>query len=279
VVGSFAAFGIVYAALCAYAQRDMKLMIAYSSVSHLGFLVLAIFTFNAEGLSGSVLHMVNHGLSTGAVFALLAFLLDRYRTTQMSQYGGMMGRFPNFALLTFILCLASVGLPGLNNFVSEMLMLGGLFNADMPHSHHYTLAFIAAFSIFLSSWYIMTMLQRVFFSPLKEPPPADPESTVPPTDVSRREVFAFGSLAGLCLLLGLYPQPILDSLKTDVKALTLIGDGARARVKGEPVPQPPLAPVFSTVNPNPLPKDVQPKAAPKKGGGGKKAKGGGGEEE
>ncbi|MBA4188993.1 MAG: NADH-quinone oxidoreductase subunit N [Planctomycetaceae bacterium] len=254
VVGSLAAFGIVYAALCAYAQKDMKLMIAYSSVSHLGFLVLGIFAFNAEGLSGSVLHMVNHGLSTGAVFALLAFLLDRYRTTQISQYGGLMGRFPNFALLTFILCLASIGLPGLNNFVSEMLMLAGLFHADMPHSHHYTLSVIAAFSIFLSSWYIMTMLQKVFFSPLKEPHPAEPESATPPADVSRRELFAFGSLAGLCLILGLYPQPVLDSLKTDVSYLSHIGDGARARVKGEAIP-----PDVVELAP------VAPKSTPKKG--------------
>ncbi len=132
VIGSLAAFGIVYAALCAYDQKDIKLMIAYSSVSHLGFLVLGIFAFNAEGLSGAVLHMVNHGLSTGALFALLAFLIDRYRTTQVSQFGGLMGRFPNFALLTFVICLASIGLPGLNNFVSEMLMLAGLFDARQP---------------------------------------------------------------------------------------------------------------------------------------------------
>jgi len=255
VVGSLAAFGIVYAALCAYAQRDMKLMIAYSSVSHLGFLVLAIFAFNVEGLSGSVLHMVNHGLSTGAVFALLAFLIDRYRTTQISQYGGLMGRFPNFALLTFILCLASVGLPGLNNFVSEMLMLAGLFHADIPRSSGYTLAAIGAFSIFLSSWYIMTMLQRVFFSPLKEPFPVDPESATPPADVSRRELFAFGSLAGLCLLLGLYPQPILDTIRSDVQALTYIGNDARARVKGEPLP-------VEIIHESPL---VIPNSTPKKG--------------
>ncbi len=281
VVGSLAAFGIVYAALCAYAQKDMKLMIAYSSVSHLGFLVLAIFAFNAEGLSGSVLHMVNHGLSTGAVFALLAFLLDRYGTTQMGHYGGLMGRFPNFALLTFILCLASIGLPGLNNFVSEMLMLAGLFHADMPNSHHYTLATIATFSIFLSSWYIMTMLQKVFFNPLKEPLPAEPEPTAPVPDLSRRELFAFGSLAALCLLLGLYPQPILDSLKTDVRYLTHIGDGARARVKGEALP----AEVFvmtnpKNVDPNAGTKGGPPGVVPKKGGGkgGNKTKAGGGEE-
>src|SRR5207302_5372996 len=123
VIGTFAAFGIVYGALCAYAQHDLKRMIAYSSISHLGFLVLGLFAFNAEGLSGAVLHMVNHGISTGALFALLGFFVARYGTTDMRLYGGLMGRFPVFTLLTFVLCLASIGFPGLNNFVSEMLML------------------------------------------------------------------------------------------------------------------------------------------------------------
>lgn len=231
VVGTLAAFGIVYAALCAYAQKDMKQMAAYSSVSHLGFVVLAIFAFNTEGVAGSVLHMVNHGLSTGAVFALLAFLLDRYRTTSTTQFGGLMGRFPKFAVLVFVLCLASVGLPGLNNFVSEMLMLAGLFRADAPRNHHYALAGIAAFSIFLSSWYIMTMLQRVFFSPHKEPP-----TDTPPADLTSRELVAFGSLAALCLVLGVYPQPVLETMKADVGIVTRIGDEARVRVYGEPKP-------------------------------------------
>src|SRR5262245_3511137 len=131
-IGSLAAFGIVYGALCAYAQRDMKLLVAYSSISHLGFLVLGLFAFNREGTSGAVLHMINHGVSTGALFALLSFFLARYRTTDMRPFGGLMGRFPKFAFLTFVLCLASIGLPGLNNFVSEMLMLGRLFDARTP---------------------------------------------------------------------------------------------------------------------------------------------------
>ena len=239
VVGTFAAFGIVYAALCAYDQKDIKLVIAYSSVSHLGFLVLGIFAFNAEGLSGAALHMVNHGLSTGALFAMLGFLHDRYGTTQTARYGGLMRRYPNFAVLAFVLCLASIGLPGLNNFVSEMLMLAGLYDTGNPRIHHIGLAIVAAIGILLSAWYMLTMMQKVFFNPMKEPFP----STAP--DVSRREFAAFGSLAGLCLLLGLYPQPILETVKWDAQQLSTIGTMARERVTGTigPLGPPPQLPV------------------------------------
>ena len=262
VIGSLAAFGIVYAALCAYASKDMKMVIAYSSVSHLGFLVLGLFAFNKEGLSGAVLHMVNHGLSTGAMFAALGFLMDRYRTTDMAKFGGLMGRFPTFAVLTFVLCLASIGLPGLNNFVSEMLMMAGLFDARNPGVNRLGLAVIAAVGIFLSAWYTLTMVKRVFFNPLKEPESVTPET--PLQDVSRREFFAFGSLAGLCLLLGLLPQPILDSMAADVRVLSHIGDAARARALGVPFvsDEPPIPPPDANVNP--------------KGPGGAKGPGGGG---
>ncbi|HSQ58235.1 MAG TPA: NADH-quinone oxidoreductase subunit M [Gemmata sp.] len=242
-VGTFAAFGIVYAAFCAYDQKDMKLLIAYSSVSHLGIVVLAIFAFNSEGISGAALHMVNHGLSTGALFAVLAFLLDRYRTTQTSQYSGLMGRFPNYALLVFAVTLASIGLPGFNNFVSEMLMLAGLFDARNPGIHQLGLAVIGAFAILLSAWYMLTMLQKVFFNPPKTPEPI--EAPAPPRDLNRREWFAFGSLAALCLLIGLVPQPILDSMRWDVRQMEIIGDRARERVRGVADPK---AAVASTRN-------------------------------
>ncbi|MBP3954278.1 NADH-quinone oxidoreductase subunit M [Gemmata sp. G18] len=277
-IGGFAAFGIVYAALCAYASKDIKMVIAYSSVSHLGFLVLGLFAFNKEGLSGAVLHMVNHGLSTGALFAALAFLVDRYKTTEIAKFGGLMGRYPNYAVLVFVLCLASVGLPGLNNFVSEMLMLGGLFDARNPGVHRLGLAVIAAFGVFLSAWYTFTMLQKVFFNPSKEP------ELVPGAaahDVSRREFFAFGSLAGLCLVLGLFPLPLLDTMKQDVRVLSIIGDTARARVQGVPYvyidEQPPLPPAPIA----PIDIDKGGKGAPPLGGGkgaippGGGAKGGG----
>jgi NADH-quinone oxidoreductase subunit M len=263
-VGTLAAFGIVYGALCAYAQRDMKLMIAYSSLSHLGFLVLGLFAFNAEGLAGATLHMVNHGISTGALFALVGFFLDRYRTTDMRQFGGLIGRFPRMAFLTFVLCLASIGLPGLNNFVSEMLMLAGLYDARNPGVHRLGLAVVAAFGILLSAWYILTMLQRVFFNPLREPPPAGAE---PPKDLSQRELFAYGTLAAVCLALGLFPQVILGSMKADVAVLSWIGDEARGRVTGTPAaPPPPDTRTLRDLLPKGLPKEppVQPPKQPGK---------------
>jgi NADH-quinone oxidoreductase subunit M len=271
-IGTLAAFGIIYAAFCAYDQKDIKLIFAYSSVSHLGFLVLGIFAFSAEGLSGAVLHMVNHGLTTGALFALLAFLLDRYRTTQANHYGGLMGRFPVYATFAFVLCLASIGLPGLNNFVSEMLMLAGLFNADNPGIHRLGLAVVATFGILLSSWYILTMMQKVFFNPHKEPVPVPPDAK--PGDVKGREFATFGLLAGLCLLLGLFPQTVLDPMRFEVKQLTTIGERARARVRGVEYPVD-LQPLGNTLEPGSKAGKTLPPAGggmPKGGGG---PKGGG----
>ena len=133
VVGTLAAFGIVYAALCAYDQKDIKLMIAYSSVSHLGFLVLGLFAFNARGAVGrGAAHGQPRALAPGRCSRCWRSSLDRYRTTRLRPVRRADGRFPEFAFLTFVLCLASIGLPGLNNFVSEMLMLAGLFDARQP---------------------------------------------------------------------------------------------------------------------------------------------------
>ena len=236
VFGFLGAVGIVYGAFCAFAQSDIKLLAAYSSVSHLGFVVLGLFALNREGVSGATLHMVNHGLSTGAMFGLLAFLVDRYRTLDTAQYGGLIGKYPGFAIVTFLVCLASVGLPGLNNFVSEMLMLGGLFEAVHTDSLGYGLAAAAAFGILLSAWYTMTMLKRVFFGPDREPPFVGVPGVPACRCLTSRESVAFGLPIALCLLLGLYPQPVLDVIRPAAAVVVRCGDMARVRAGYEPSP-------------------------------------------
>lgn len=266
IVGTLGTVGIVYAALCAYKQKDLKQVFAYSSISHLGLLVIGLFALNREGLNGAVLHMVNHGLTTGGLFAALAFLLERYGTTQTGLYGGLMGRYPRYAVLSFVLVLAAVGLPGLNNFVSEMLLLAGLFHARHPAGAGIELAIVGVLGILLSAWYLLTMLQQVFFQPLKEPLHgriAD-EAFV---DVHRREWWTFGVPAVLCLILGLYPQWLLDTMRSDVGLLSVIGDQARVRAglpPPPPEPGPSLRPFEGQPPPN-MPPGMMPPGA---GGGG-----------
>jgi len=224
VFGFLGAVGIIYAALCAYSQRDIKLVFAYSSVSHLGLLVLGIFALNREGLLGASLHMINHGLTAGALFALVAFLADRYKTTDSNAFGGLTAKFPRYAFFMFVIALASVGLPGLNGFVSEMMLIASVMTPGNTYLVGYGLAVAAAAGIFLSAWYLFTMIRKVFFGPLQTPPVA-----AEPTDITLSEGLAFGLPAVLCLVLGLYPQPILRSMEGDVAALQQRLDAARYR--------------------------------------------------
>ncbi len=230
VFGFLGAFGIVYAAFCAYAQRDLKLLAAYSSVSHLGLLVLGIFTLSAEGLTGAALHMVNHGLTAGTMFALVGFLAERYRTTDMNQFGGLIGRFPQYAFWMFVICLASVGLPGLNNFVSEMLILSALFAPETTNAVGPVFGIAAASGLFLSAWYTMTMLRKVFFGPVLLPPTP---TEAAPRDIQPHEWVAFGLPAVLCLVLGICPQPVIQSMKADVNVIVRQTEEARERVNAE----------------------------------------------
>lgn len=250
-LGFLGAVGIVYAALCAYGQRDIKMLAAYSSVSHLGLLVLGMFALNKEGLTGAALHMVNHGLTAGAMFALLAFLIDRYRTTDSNFYSGLIAKFPGYAFFMMLICLASVGLPGLNNFVSEMMLISGLFTPWNTNVASYGLAVTAAAGIFLSAWYTFTMVRKVFFGPLQLPV----ASITEPRDVNLREVIAFGIPSVLCLGLGLFPQPIIDTMRADVAVVVNHVDAARSRAnsslaKEETPPRKAPAPL----NSGPVPK-------------------------
>jgi|SRR5262245_111366 len=224
LMGVLATIGIIYGALCAYAQSDMRRLVAYSSVSHLGFCVLAIVAFSPAALAGGVLHMVNHGLSTGAMFLLVGMLTRRYGTAQIADYSGVWSRLPELTFFMMVVALASIGLPGLNNFVSEMLMLGGVFDMRNPNANGTAFAVFAAVGIFLSAWYTLTMVRRVFFGPPREPP-----GIAAVTDLTVRERAAIAPMAVLCLVLGVLPQMALDVMYRDVGRLAQVGDEARAR--------------------------------------------------
>ena len=173
--------GIIYGALVALAQTDMKRLIAYSSVSHLGFCMLGLFALNPLGVQGSVLQMVNHGLSTGGLFAMVGMLYERYHTRQiadLSRPGRAACRWLAFFMVLFT--FSSIGLPGLNGFAGEFLILLGMFQrawADAPPlmaAQLDAIAVLAVSGVVLGAWYMLWLVQRVFFGPLKEPHAARP---------------------------------------------------------------------------------------------------------
>jgi NADH-quinone oxidoreductase subunit M len=229
IVTTLAVAGIVYGALCAYAQRDMKRLVAYSSVSHLGMCMLGMFTLNAIGISGSLLMMINHGLSTGALFLLIGMIYERYHTRQLDDYSGMASRLPLFGAFLVFVCLTSAALPGLNGFVSEVLVLAGVFEYELSHQKWPVLAVVASSGIILGAWYLFTLLRRLLFGELKEPEHHGP----PVTDLNLREVTLLAPIAALCILLGVYPQPVLRTIEPDVLTVADIAGRARTRADEE----------------------------------------------
>jgi NADH-quinone oxidoreductase subunit M len=228
LITSLATIGIIYGALCALAQEDIKKLVAYSSVSHLGFCMLGLFALNAEGISGSIFEMVNHGLSTGALFLLVGMLYERYHTRQLGEYGGMAARLPIYSFFLVFISLSSLGLPGLNGFVGEYFSLIGIFN--VPSYRIY--AVIGTFGVILSAWYLLVMVQSVCFGPLKEPGHGDH----PVHDLKLRELAALVPIAAACLWIGLYPKPMMDRIRPDVNALVKMAERSAPQAPAEESP-------------------------------------------
>jgi NADH-quinone oxidoreductase subunit M len=222
LIGSLAVIGIVYGALCALAQYDIKKLVAYSSVSHLGFCMLGMFALNVAGLSGSLLQMINHGLSTGALFLLVGMLYERYHTRMMGDYGGLGARLHLLSLFMVFFCLTSIGLPGLNGFIGEALVLLGMYEVRP------WMVVIGASGIVLGAWYLLTMLMRVFFGPVKEPS-AGTEHGPPVADLNARELSALIPIAVLCVVIGVYPQPILDTARKEIELVAHYAAQAQER--------------------------------------------------
>ena len=202
-----ALIGIIYGALVALSQRDVKSLVAYSSVSHLGFVVLGIFTMNAQGLSGGILQMVNHGLSTGALFLLVGMLYERRHTRLIEDFGGLWKQLPVFGLFLLIVTFSSVGLPGLNGFVGEFTILVGAFKARPIY------AAFAALGVILGAWYMLTMFRRVMHGPLDKP------ANQGLKDLSAREIAVLVPIVILIFLIGVFPNLLFDKMAASVAAL------------------------------------------------------------
>lgn len=198
--------GIVYGALVAMVQPDLKKLVAYSSVSHLGFVMLGLFAFNTQGIQGAVYQMLNHGISTGALFLLVGVMYERRHTRLISEYGGLWKQTPVYASIFLVTMLSSIGLPGLNGFIGEFLIMLGAFKANLWAGT------IAVSGVVLGAVYMLWMYQRVIFGELKN------EENKKLTDLSPREVAIFVPLLALMLLMGLYPNPFLNRMEKSVEA-------------------------------------------------------------
>ncbi|TVR16865.1 MAG: NADH-quinone oxidoreductase subunit M [Balneolaceae bacterium] len=163
-MATLAVIGIIYGALVAMVQKDVKKLVAYSSVSHLGFVVLGIFAFNTIAVQGAIIQMINHGLSTGALFLIVGMIYDRRHTRMIADFGGIAKKMPVFAVMFMIATLASIGLPGLNGFIGEFFILNGSFFSELYANKAY--AVIAALGVILAAVYMLWMYQRVMFGPI-----------------------------------------------------------------------------------------------------------------
>ncbi|MEE8395114.1 MAG: NADH-quinone oxidoreductase subunit M [bacterium] len=192
--------GILYGALVCMVQPDMKKLVAYSSVSHLGFVMLGIFMLNTQGVQGGILQMLNHGVSTGGLFLIVGMLYERRHTKAIADFGGLMHVMPVFATLSLIIVFSSIGLPTLNGFVGEYLILLGAYQKSK------VAAILAAFAVILAAVYLLWMVQRVFFGEL-----SNPKNKVL-RDLGFREVLTLAPLIVLIFWVGVYPKPFLDRI-------------------------------------------------------------------
>jgi NADH-quinone oxidoreductase subunit M len=205
VVSALAVIGIVYGALVAMMQADLKKLVAYSSVSHLGFVMLGLFVLNLQGVEGALYHMLNHGLSTGALFLIVGMIYERRHSRMIEDFGGLWKQLPVFSACFLVVTLSSIGLPGLNGFVGEFLILLGAFKT-FPFG-----AAVAATGVVLGAIYMLWMFRRVVFGPLDRP------ENQRLKDVDLREMALLAPILALIFFMGVYPKPFLSRMKASVE--------------------------------------------------------------
>ena len=200
LISALAIIGIIYGAIMCIMQTDLKRLIAYSSVSHLGYVMLGIFAFNMQGLEGGIYQMLNHGVSTGGLFLIVGMIYERRHTRMIADFGGLSKVMPRLAVFFMIVTLSSIALPGTNGFVGEFLILLGAFRSNMLYG------VLAATGVILGAVYMLWMFQRVMFGQLKK------EENKRLLDLTKREALILCSIVILIFLMGLYPKPFLKKM-------------------------------------------------------------------
>ncbi len=254
---ALAVLSIVYGALMCLAQRDIKKLIAYSSVSHLGFVMLGLFALTPEGASGAAYQMLSHGVSTGALFLLFGLLYERRHVRLMSDYGGIASTMPVFAAVFLVITFSSIAVPGTNGFVGEFLVLLGSFKSGLP----LLLSVLAATGVVFGAAYMLWMVQRVFFGQLTH------RENAHLRDLNVRELLSAAPFVVLVLVMGLWPQPFLDRLEPSTEryvARAMFGAGeaykdeAGVRMEVAPLPEKQASPTVAA--PPPPPRAARPDA-------------------
>ncbi len=228
LLAGLAVIGILYGGIVSWAQTDLKRLVAFSSVSHMGFVMLGIASLNVQGMQGGLIQMINHGISTGALFLIVGVLYDRTHTREIAEYGGVAARMPRFAVIFTLVMLSSAALPGTNGFVGEFLILIGAFRVSTWW------AVFGVGGVILSVVYLLWAYQQVMHGPLVA---KDPERLV---ELTRKELLVFVPLVALIFAIGLYPKPLLDRSEAAVTAALarLQRPAASVATPAAPIPSP-----------------------------------------
>jgi len=214
LVFALSVIAIVYTSLVALAQEDVKKLIAYSSVAHMGFVTMGIFTFNAQGIDGAIFQMLSHGIVSAALFLCVGVVYDRMHTREIAAYGGLVNRMPMYAFVFMVFTMANVGLPGTSGFIGEFLTLLGAFKANT------WVAFFATTGVILSAGYALYLYRRMIFGVIEKP------NLAGIMDMNAREIVVMAPLVLLTIFFGIYPAALLDVTAVSVKKLVAGYDAA-----------------------------------------------------
>ena len=215
-VFSLSVVAVIYTSWVALMQQDMKKLIAYSSVAHMGIVTIGLFTFNAQGIEGGIFQMLSHGVVSAALFLIVGVVYDRVHSRDISSYGGLVHRMPVYAFVFMVIMLASIGLPATSGFVGEFLIFVGVFQVNT------WVAMLGLTGVILGAAYMLWLYRRVIFGELKK------ENLKSITDLNMREIGFFAPLVVLALFMGIYPKPFLDVLHVSVENLVAQTQVARA---------------------------------------------------